>query len=231
MPGYVPIHPVLGSGPVNELWTPSATARWPVGMVLDAHDPYFGYGRFVYCKAGAADMPGRLVTLTTEAFVTADVADTANLGYPFLVARQIMTQDYYGWYQIEGMCPVQTGASVAAGVVAGIGGAGVAGAVSNGKQLLGVKVLRASTFTLTKTGTTTKGSPIIQVSNVDGLFYGLVPSGTGIAAGTITAIDPSGRAFTDSANATASGTVTVTFTYTGFLLVHINAPRLQGQTA
>lgn len=232
---YAPVHPIAGIQPINELFTPDTTGgaaadgkRFPAGMCVDAVDPYFGFGKFMYLQAGAAHNPGRLVTVTDQTFVNADLANTANLGYPFLVARQVMAQNAWGWYQFEGVCPVQTAASVAAGVAVGIGAAGQAGTNSAGKQLLGVKVLKASTFTVTKTAMTQNGSPILQLTNVDGLFYGLAASGTGIAASTITGIDSSQNRVTLSANATATGTVTATFTYTGFLLVHLNNPVGQG---
>lgn len=235
MSGYVPVNPALGFAPFTELTSPDITSgansdgkRFPAGMVMDGVDPYFGYGRFIYLKAGAIENPGRLLTIVDQTFVTTDLANTAGLGYPFVVCRQVMPLSAWGWYQFEGVCPIQTANSVAAGVVVGIGGAGQAGTNSAGKQLLNTKVLKASTFTLTKQGTTQNGSKKIIVTNVDGLFVGLTPSGTGIAAGTIESIDPGGLAFNNSAVSTASATVTVTFTYTGFLLVHINCPFGQG---
>lgn len=233
--GYAPVHPVAGIQPINELFTPDTSGgaladgkRFPAGMVVDAHDPYFGYGRFIYLKAGAAHNPGRLVMVSDQTFVTADLPNTAILGLPFAVARQVMAQNSWGWYQLEGVTPIQTVNSVAQGVAVGIAAAGQAGTLAAGKQLLGTRVLQASTFTLTKTGTTLNGSKRITVSNVDGLFVGLTPSGTGVGAGTIESIDPSQMAFNNSAVSTATGTVTVTFTYTGFLLVHISCPHGQG---
>ena len=225
---YSPIHSIVGPQPFNELMTPDTAQRFGGGMAMDAVDPYFGYGRFVYLKAGQAENPGGLVSIGDQTFVTATLASTAGLGFPVLVARQVMAQNSWGWYQFEGVCPIQASASVAAGVVVGIGTAGKAGANSAGKQLLGMKVLQPSTFALPKQGSTVNGSPIVQLSNVDGLFVGLAASGTGVAASTITAIDASQRQVTLSANCTANGTATITFTYTGFILVHLNTPVTQG---
>lgn len=231
---YAPVHPVAGLQAINELFTPDTTGgsgadgrRFPAGMCVDAVDPYFGFGKFMYLKAGAAHNPGRLVIISDETMVNADLPNVTLQGFPFLVARQVMAQNSWGWYQFEGVTPIQTTASVAAGVAVGIGAAGQAGTNSASKQLLGTRVLRASTFTLTKTAMTTNGSAVIQLTNVDGLFYGLTISGTGVS-GTITAIDASQNRLTLSANATATGTITATFTYTGFLLVHINTPVAQG---
>ena len=66
-----------------------------------------------------------------------------------------------------------------------------------------------------------------KVVNIDGLFTGLTASGTGIS-GTITGMDAGGKFVTLSANATATGAITATFTYTGFVLVHISDPFVQG---
>lgn len=233
MPGYAPIHPIVGVQPFNELLVADTTQRNQLDMVCDAVDPYFGYGRFIYLKSGAAMNPGRLVMISDETFVTADLANTANLGHPFAVARTVYdAASEFGWFQFEGVCPVQTAASVAAGAAVGIGAAGQAGTNSAGKQLLSTRVLRASTFTLTKTGVLAPfgNTKQIGVPNVDGLFYGLAVSGTGVAASTtITGLDPSGRFITVNNAITAPlTTITVTFTYTGFLLVHINSPFGQG---
>src|SRR5215831_8051344 len=186
MPGYAPVHPIAGVQPFNELLVPDTVQRNQLGLVCDAVDPYFGYARFIYLKSGAAMNPGRLVVINDQTFVTADVPNTANLGAPFFVARSVYSAaSQFGWFQSEGVCPVQAAASVAAGVAVGIGGAGQAGTNGAGKQLLGARVLQPSTFTLTKVGNLQAfpGGPLNQIAvpNIDGLFYGLAVSGTGIA--------------------------------------------------
>lgn len=229
---YSAIHPVVGHQAFNEVMTPDTTQRFGAGMVMDAMDPYFGAAKFIYLQSGQAENPGRLVTIADETFVTADLASTAGQGYPFVVARQVMGgANYWGWYQFEGVTPIQVNASVAAGVVIGVAAAGQGGTVANGKQLCGVKVLEASTFALTKKGITTSGDKRLFLTNTDGLFYGLAVSGTGIAASsTITGIDPSRRfILLNNAMTASGGGVTITFTYTGFVLVHLNSPFAQGQ--
>lgn len=227
MPGYAPVHPITGVQPFNEMMTPDTTQRWTLGQVCDAVDAYFGYGRFVYGKAVAAMNPGRLV-FPSEVWTMTDLPNTALLGRNFYVCRQVMAINTFGWFQCEGTTPIQTANSVATGVSVGIAAAGQGGTLAIGKQLLGYYNAQASTFALTKTNSNTQnGSAVISVPNVDGLFYGLTASGTGIS-GTIIYIDASGRSVTLSANATATGVITATFTYTGFLLGVINAPHSQG---
>jgi hypothetical protein len=66
------------------------------------------------------------------------------------------------------------------------------------------------------------------VQSVDGLFVGLTLSGTGVGAGTISSIDPSGRFITSTANSTATSSVTLTGTYTNYCLANFVAPFAQG---
>jgi hypothetical protein len=198
-------------------------------MMIDAYDPYFGFGRFVYGKAVAAQAPGTVVTMDNGWVATA-VASTANMGKSVYVAAQNFAINTFGWYAMEGMLPVTESAASTAGSPVGIGTAGnVTGTLVAGKQILNCVCQKNETFTLTKANcNTTNGSPIISVPNVDGLFVGLTLSGTGVGSGTISTIDPSGRFITSTANSTATGSVTVTGTYTGYCLLSFNCPFTQG---
>jgi hypothetical protein len=234
MPGYINLNGNIGVGPLNELLGPAdTTKRYPVGMCADGLDPYFGYGKFLYLQfpLSQAVTIGRLVMISDQTGVVADLPAAALQGYPFLVARQACASSatpQYGWFQNEGICPIQTNATVAAGVKIAVAAAGVAGTLVVSQQLVNTRVLQSATFTIAKTNTqTTNGSAVVQVTSIDGLFVGLTISGTGVT-GTITAISTNGRDVTLSANATATGTITATFTYTGFGLVHISNPFAQG---
>lgn len=228
MSGYASIYPVAGMPATSDLMTPDTTQRFPLGMVCEAVDPYFGYGKFIYAKAVAAQVPGNLVTLD-ETFTATASAPTANSGFPIAVCRQNVPINGYCWYMTEGMGPVKTANSIATGAAIGLGTAGLAGTNSAGKQVLGMQCLQASAFTIIKANASTQnGSPTIQVPNAEGLFIGLALSGTGVGAGTIASIDPSGRAVTSTANSTATGVITLTGTYTGFLLARWNSPHVQG---
>lgn len=227
---YAPLFPIAGIQPINDIFTPDATQRWTPGMDIDAVDPYFGAGKFLYLKSGAAYVPGNLVYIVDQTFVTAILPSTANMGRPFLVARQnFSAAGQWGWFQYAGVTPLTASASVAQGVAAGIGTAGNAGAQTAGKQLLGVTVLQPSTFSLAILGQTQNGSNQLGLVGTAGLFDGLAVTGTGIAAAsTISSLDPSGRFVTLNNACTATGTATITFTYTGFILAFINEPVTQG---
>lgn len=230
MPGYAPISPVVGMGPVTDLLVPDTTQKFVAGMVLDAVDSYFGFGRFCYMQAGAAYNPGDIVTVVDQTYNTAVLAATANLGTPFYVVRQTIASASWGWFQFEGIAPMRVDASVAAGAAIGMGTTtGRGGTNGAGKQFLGVRVLQASTFAITKANATTyNGQKYIDVPNIDGVFKGLALSGTGVAVGTVATIDPSGTRLTSTANSTASGSITLTLTYTNYVLVQLNNPHTQG---
>ena len=143
-----------------------------------------------------------------------------------------MASGDYGWFCVDGEVPVAVTASVAAGTTVGLTGAGTVGAVTDGKQILSAVSSLASTGTVAKANTTTvSGSNILRLSiPADGWFYGIALSGTGIAASTtVTGISEDGRTVTMNNNATASGSVTVTGTYTGFIKLQMMHPFVQGQ--
>jgi hypothetical protein len=76
---------------------------------------------------------------------------------------------------------------------------------------------------VTATGTTTSGSTAVTLAAADSsIKTGMLVTGTGIAAGTVVAA-VSGTSVTLSANATASGTVTLTFAGYQEVLVKWNA--------
>lgn len=218
----------IGFQQAGDIFVPDTTQRFTLGQVLEGEDPFFGWGKFIYGKAGAAiALPGRLNFFDYQ-YSSTDIPNTANLGQPFFVNKAQMAISTYGWFQVAGLIPVQTAASVAIGVAVGIGAAGQAGTNTAGKQLLNTRVVQPSTYAPTLAGcVSTNGSPFLTVPNVNGLFIGLTASGTGIS-GTITAIDPSQNRITLSANATATGAITATFTWTNFLLLMVNHGFTQG---
>lgn len=219
---------LLGNQPIGDIFIPDTVQRLPLGQVIEAVDvDFFGWGQFVYGKASAAiALPGRLQFADYQ-WNMADIPNTANTGYPVYVAKAAMAINTFGWFQIAGFSPIQTANSVAIGTATGIAAAGQLGTLAAGKQLLSARVVQPSTFAPTKTIQTQNGSPVIRVQNNAGLFIGLTISGTGVS-GTVIAVNPNGNEVTLSANASATGTVTGTFTWTGFLGVQFNSAHVQG---
>jgi hypothetical protein len=167
------------------------------------------------------------------------VPNTANLGQPVgfvLNAVPSNASVQYGYILISGKFVGYSGASVAAAAAIGITAAGKLGAVAAGKQILNCKVQAAATTTVAKTNCATQsGSNQLKVLDSDGWFIGVVLSGTGIAGGTtVTGISTDGRTVTLSANATATGSVTVTGTYNDassnyWNVIDVNRAFAQGQ--
>lgn len=222
---YAPID-LAGPAPFNDWFTPDTTQRVQLGLKVDAMDPFWGYGEFVYIKSNDAILKGSLVTMGgLGTFLGTLMPNTANLGQPFGVAPAPIPSGSYGWIQVAGVCVYKTNATVAADAAIGVAAAGIAGTNAAGKQLLNVHNLVSATGTKTVTAITFNGTGVLKTSGYDGVFLGMALSGTGIPASTVAAkLDPDGQTiYTGSAigtlgdkNSTASGSITLTGTYTGY---------------
>lgn len=215
-----------GPTPFNDWFTPDTTQRMQLGTVIEAIDPYWGYGEFMYIKSNDAIIKGSLVIVGTfPTFLGTLLPSTASLGAPFGVAMAPMASGTYGWIQISGCAVYKTSATVAADAAVGIGSAGMIGAYSTAKGMVNVHNLKAATATTTVTAGTTNGTGVLTTGGYDGFFLGMALSGTGIPASTVVAgLSSDGRTIlTGSAigtfgdkNSTATGTITLTGTYTGY---------------
>lgn len=204
------------------------------GIDTGANVPNWGICELLYVfNTGVAVPPGTLVTLDKDFNITA-AASTANSGRPLHVALTNFaagsTTRQGGWVLRAGICPVVFSVAATAGAVfLGTAGAATPTAAA-GKQILNATTLIAAASAFTRQITTTNGSKFVRCARVNGMFIGQAVSGTGIAGGsTVAAIDPGGTGFTLSAAATASGTVTGTFTPTGYGIVQLDRPFVQGQ--
>lgn len=234
---YAPLS-VAGPQPINDWFTPDTTQRFPLLMLVDAMDNFWGYGQFVYGKAAGTLAKGTLCYQTATLGTLDATPNTANLGQSILVAMNSMTVGQFGWFMKSGLAVIRTNATVAALAAIGIAAAGVAGTNAAGKQILGATVLKSATATTAITNVqTTNGTGVLRTSGYDGWFVGMALSGTGIPASTVVAkLDSDGRTvYTGSAigtlgdkNSTATGAVTVTGTYTGYGLLYIDSPFGQG---
>lgn len=235
---FAAISPTLGTQSFNDWFTPDTVQREPLGTTVTAVDNYWGTGKFVYIKSNAAILKGSLVAWD-EAYLGTLLPSTAGQGFPFGVAMNAIPSGSYGWIQTEGFVVYKTNATVAADTAVAVAAAGIAGTLANGKQLLNTRNRIAATGTKTFTATTTLGSARVVVpAGYDGAFLGMALSGTGIPASTVVAgLDPDGRTiYTGSAigtigdkNSTATGSITLTGTYTGYGAAIINNPFAQGQ--
>lgn len=219
---------------------PDSTARLAPGTIMNATDPFWGGGEFIYVKANGTIRQYGLVVLTpvitsgAVVYNATEVPNTANLARALAVAMVPASSGQFFWACIGGVVPVNSSAAVAADTTFGIAAAGQGGANAAGKQILGGRVVIASTTTVAKAGATANsGSTRLLVPSADGWFAGIYLSGTGIAAATtVTDIDPSGTVVTLSAATTAAVNGTVTGTYNNatvfYNVAHINRPFAQG---
>lgn len=229
----------VGHNPFNDWFVPDTTARHVLGTQLNANDPFWGWGEFIYVKSADAILKGSL-TMWDESYNGVLLPTTVNQGFPFGVAMNAMASGTFGWLQIAGRCVYKTNATVAADVAVAVAAAGIAGTLAAGKQLLNTRnrIAATGTITLTNVGTTNGTNVLFVPNGYDGVFLGMTLSGTGIPASTVAAaLDPDGkRIYVGTAvgtatgkNSTATGAVTVTGTYTGFGGAQIQYPFCQGQ--
>ena len=222
MPGWAGVTPYAGAQPESIVQS-TTDQKHPLGIRISAYDSQgaFGGGEFMYGKTVPAIVAnGRLVVPDYDGSMV-DLVNTANTSFPVAVAMGPMGANTFGWFQLSGLMVLQAAASVAIGAPVGIGGVGQAGANSAGKQLTGGKVVQPSTYAVVKpTGSGRGGQKQVRVNDTAWVVPGLVVSGTGIAGGSkVVAVDPDGATVTLDTNLTGPVSGTVTFTYTGFILV------------
>lgn len=233
---YAAISGYAGTQPFNDWFSPDTTQRHALGVRIAAVDNFWGWGAFVYVKSAAAVLKGSVVVID-ETYQATLVPNTANQGFPVAVAMAPMASGTFGWVQIEGLTVYKTNATVAADAAIGITAAGILGTNAAGKQILNCRNRIAATGTKTFTAKTFNSLGYVDtVSGYDGAFLGMALSGTGIPASTVVAgLDPDGRRIylgsaigTFDKVATATGSITLTGTYTGYGAGVINSPCAQG---
>lgn len=235
-----------GPSPFNDYFAPDTVQRNQLGLKVSAVDPFWGYGEFIYIKSNDAIIKGSLVAYGGVAtalgvqtrFLGTLLPSTTLQGFPFGVAMAPMASGTFGWIQVVGAVIYKTSATVAADAAVAIAAAGVVGASAAGKQLLNTRNVVAATGTNTAVVNTVAGTGVVTFRDgFDGFFLGMAITGTGIPASTVIAkLDPDGRTiYTGSAigtlgdkNSTASGSVTLTGTYTGYGQGVVMYPFCQG---
>lgn len=99
------------------------TQKVALGRIVQASDPTYGTGEFIYLKGVASTAVGSWVTYNLDDFSTALLA--ANAIGPVAVAMSACVASEYGWYQISGKAVGKALASYADnGLVFGTGTAG-----------------------------------------------------------------------------------------------------------
>lgn len=189
-----------------------------------------GGGEAVYVRAQGTFAFGRMVHVDANWNIL-DVPITAGTGRPAYVCMQAFSAtNQYGWVLRSGVHPALFSVAATVGPVY-VGTAGnLTPTAAAGKQLLNATTLIAASGSFTRTVRTVNGSPriICTAAEAASVYPGLTVSGTGMS-GTVLSVDPDGRTITLSANCSAGGSVTATFTHTGYGIVHFEQPFIQGQ--
>lgn len=100
--------PIAYSQPIAET---STTKRHDLNFEVNATDPDYGSGKFVYLKGVASTLVGSWVTISSDDFTTTLVV--ANAIGPVGVAMSANVASQYGWYQRVGKASAQAAASFA----------------------------------------------------------------------------------------------------------------------
>jgi hypothetical protein len=224
-----------GNQPFNDWFAPDTVQRHPLGFQVDAVDPFWGGGRFIYVKSGDAILKGSLV-MFDEQYTAVLLPNTASQQFPFGIAMAPSASGTYGWLQIAGRAVIKTNATVAADAAMGVTAAGIAGAYSTLKGFVGVRNRKAATGTETIANVNVKlgSSALYCVNGYDGAFLGAaITSGSGIPISSVVAkLLPDGKTImmgsaigTVDKISTADGTIaSLTLTYTGYGSALINNP-------
>lgn len=134
---------VIGAQPIANTDT---TKNHPLGFVVQAYDPTYGAGTFIYLLGVASTVVGSVVTYDgassgTPTYQTALAPATANLAQPLAVSMSANVASQYGWYQVVGSAVVATNGTLAAGpgpiYLAGSGQ--VTSTAAAGKQVLNAR--------------------------------------------------------------------------------------------
>jgi len=207
----------------------------------DAQLPNWGACEVMYVvnTSSSTFVPGNLVQIDKN-FAIAANATTDNTGAPLYVCLSTFsagnTTRQGGWVIVSGITPVTFSVAATAGQVF-LGTALNATPTANtGGQILNATTLIAASGAFTRSGTTVNGSSAVRVPRVNGIYPGIAVTGTGIPASSVVSSINSGgdgivigSAIGTPVAATAAGTVTLTFTHTGYGICHVNRPFVQGQ--
>lgn len=238
--GYPPIEdvqPVPATTPPNPFWSPSFLAA--------AEDPVWGWGEFVFARAGGSirlyggcvllpvwDATNKVYTYNATEWPTTTLLGKAAYVYQ---GKTAITVGQYGWFMTSGRTPVNGTVTVAADVAAGHNAAGQLTANANGLQVVNARVITPATQTVVAASTSgASGDTVIGLASTSGFFPGVYVSGTGVgAAAIVSSVDPISRTITVTVanSAQVSGNVTATYNNATIFynVLEMNRAFLQGQ--
>jgi hypothetical protein len=111
------VNELIGTQPIA---TTSTVKNHDLGTIVQAVDPVYGAGEFIYLLGVASTVVGNVVTYDgastgTPTYQTVLAPATAQLGQPLAFAMSANVAAQYGWYQIGGSVVASTNGTLAAG--------------------------------------------------------------------------------------------------------------------
>ena len=88
---------LIGWQPITDT---STTQQHPLGMIVQAYDPTYGTGEFIYLLGVASTAARDWVTYNADDYSTTRLV--ANARGPVAIAMSANVASQYGWYQISG---------------------------------------------------------------------------------------------------------------------------------
>lgn len=153
---YTIRNPIAGA---QQIAVTSDVQKHPQGTIVQADDPVFGGGEFIYLKGVASTVVGSMVDYDMNAGTTTLSPATLGTG-PVAIAMSINLLNFWGWYQIAGNAAVKAPNAMVVGAevfsLAATPGS-VDDAAVAGEQILNAKVL-------TTTGTPSAGLGLIEIN-------------------------------------------------------------------
>jgi hypothetical protein len=98
--GSKPFGPESLTGYHQRITEISLTKNYKLGTIVQAEDPVFGTGEFIYCSGVASTAIGEPITINAD-FTTARATGGTAVGL-LGVAMSACVNTYYGWYCIKG---------------------------------------------------------------------------------------------------------------------------------
>lgn len=153
---YTITNPRLG---MQDIAVTDTVQNHRLGEIVNAVDPVYGGGEFIYLKGIGSTVVGSMVDYDQYLGTTALSPATGGVG-PVAVAMSANVANQYGWYQITGCAAVKAPNAMTPGAdvfsLAATPGS-VDDAAVNGEQILNAKVS-------TTTGTPSSGLGLIQIN-------------------------------------------------------------------
>jgi hypothetical protein len=227
----------IGAPPIEAVVPVPATLSaltMPPGLIVEAEDPVWGPGEFIFARANGTIRLYGLCVLT-------EVWDATNKVFTYnmtecptttLLARSVyvaqgtgagvgsavnaFTVGQYGWFQNTGRTVINGSSTITAGTTFGHNAAGQATANAVSVQVVNATTVTPATQTVVSavTGFGASGDSRIGLASTQGFFVGGYVSGTGVgAAGIISGVDQLNSVITVSVvnSAQVTGNVTVTY--------------------